>query len=245
MRTTELFIALLFAGATPLACSDSSSGTDVSSESDTGLPDSGVIRTDAAAPADAANPDASQLDATSRDAAAPDATTPDSGDAGTPMDATIPDTGVLPPFTITSAAYTNGSMIPTRHTCRGVNIQPQFTWTNVPPGTMSFALVLIDDSIDFVHWIAYNIPASTMMLPEGASNNHQLPPGSMEARAYCNLVYCGPCPSPPAHTYTFRLYAIDQATVPFTATGTIRNAQITAAFGSHMLGRANLSGTFP
>jgi Raf kinase inhibitor-like YbhB/YbcL family protein len=191
---------------------------------------------DLGTPADAAAPDAGAVE----DARVMDATVP--MDAAPRMDAAAPDSGPPPPFVLTSSAFMNGGAIPAANSCRGVDIQPEVAWTGAPPQTMSFAVVLIDDTIHYVHWVAYNIPPNIAELPEGASTRGQLPPGTMEAHAY-GTRYRGPCPNS-THTYQFRVYALDQPMITFTASDPIGEAQLRAAFGNRALGVATMTGTF-
>lgn len=107
---------------------------------------------------------------------------------------------------------------------------------------MSFAIVLIDESIDFTHWVAYDIPAGTNQLPEGASDMGTLPSGTQEARAYCTQ-FCGPCPRS-QHTYKFEIFALDMANVPFGPRGAFGQAEIDRAYAGHILGRATLTATY-
>lgn len=146
------------------------------------------------------------------------------------------------PLTLTSDSFMDGDAISARHSCRGEDLQPQLSWVNAPAETMSFAIVLIDLSIDYVHWVAYDVPPDTSDLPEGASNYGQLPPGTLEARAY-GTSYRGPCPTS-THMYSFRIYALDQPMTAFTAVNPIRDADLSAAFDAHTLARATLTGTF-
>src|SRR5262245_29159203 len=80
--------------------------------------------------------------------------------------------------TITSTTFKDGQFLPKKAAgnnksnpnCVGENISPQFSWTNVPAGTTSFALVMTDPEgrgtgVD--HWIAYGIPASVTGFEEG------------------------------------------------------------------------------
>jgi Raf kinase inhibitor-like YbhB/YbcL family protein len=169
----------------------------------------------------------------------------DTGPADTGLaDTGRPDMGAGPgqPFVLSSTAYMNGGMIPRRHSCRGIDVQPELSWSNAPAGTMSFAIVLIDDSIDFTHWVAYNIPASTSQLPESASDNRALPNGTQEADAYCRQ-FCGPCPGT-THTYTFKIFALDVATINFPFRGGFGDTQLMSAFGANTLGTATLTATF-
>ena len=80
-------------------------------------------------------------------------------------------------FTITSSAFKDGQLLPKKMAgdnkanpnCVGENVSPALSWTNVPAGTTSFALVMTDPEgrgtgVD--HWIAYGIPASVTSFAE-------------------------------------------------------------------------------
>jgi Raf kinase inhibitor-like YbhB/YbcL family protein len=147
-------------------------------------------------------------------------------------------------FELQSTGFSEGDMIPYRFTCFGEDVQPKLTWSDPPAGTQSFALVLIDESFDFVHYVAINIPADTRSLREGASNNNTLPMGTREIPAYGGGPFHGPCTPPPGpNTYAFRLYALDQETVNFPFSGQMSNRQLSSVFDEHTLAIARLSGT--
>lgn len=186
-------------------------------------------------PVDATAPDA---DPTFPDAAPalPDAE-PAAPDAAEPADG-----GPAPMLTITSPSVTAGGVIPDLHACGGRDIQPQLDFANIPAGTQSLAVVLIDDSIDFVHWIALDIPAATTQLPQAASDDRMLPAPTREIPAY-GTQYRGPCPGN-THTYTFRLYALSVAQTTFTWPRTIRGSHLAAAFGANTLAEARLTATY-
>ncbi len=64
-------------------------------------------------------------------------------------------------MSITSSAFVEGGIIPIKFTCDGKNISPQLTWTNVPSGTKSLALICDDPDAPmgtWVHWVIFNIP---------------------------------------------------------------------------------------
>ena len=89
-------------------------------------------------------------------------------------------------ITVTSTAFTDGGTIPKRYTCEGQDIAPPLAWGGVPAGTKSLVLIVDDpDAPDpkapkrtWVHWVLYDIPASTAALPEGGA----LPPGTRQGR---------------------------------------------------------------
>src|SRR3954468_18160936 len=76
-------------------------------------------------------------------------------------------------LTLTSAAFTNDSNIPTKFTCDAgmQNPSPPLSWKDAPPNTKSFVLIVHDPDAPmaggFTHWVLFDIPASTKELPEG------------------------------------------------------------------------------
>ncbi|MBE9592972.1 MAG: YbhB/YbcL family Raf kinase inhibitor-like protein, partial [Proteobacteria bacterium] len=55
-------------------------------------------------------------------------------------------------ITITSTAFTEGSMIPRDYTCDGEDISPPLTWSGVPDGTKSLALICDDPDAPMGTW---------------------------------------------------------------------------------------------
>jgi len=120
-------------------------------------------------------------------------------------------------LTITSPSFFHENIIPALYTCDGKNISPQLTWTGVPAGTKSLALIVDDpDAPDpaapkmtWVHWLLYNIPTSASGLAENLSPDH-LPTGTRQGINNWKLTgYGGPCPPIGQHRYFFKLYALD------------------------------------
>jgi hypothetical protein len=120
----------------------------------------------------------------------------------------------LPPLLMETDAFPDGGVVPDRYTSRGANVQPGFTFSNAPEGTVSYAIIFHDldvaiggNTADVLHWMAWNIPASAGGIPEGS-----LPEGSVQGR---NLMgqstYMGPGapPGPRDHHYVWELYALD------------------------------------
>src|SRR4029453_13625895 len=105
------------------------------------------------------------------------------------------------PLTIQSPAFQPNGNIPRVHTCEGNDVSPPLQWQGEPANTKSFALVVDDpDAPDpkapkmtWVHWVAYNLPASTHALSEGASRT--MPAGAREGiNDWKRPGYGGPCP---------------------------------------------------
>ena len=108
-----------------------------------------------------------------------------------------------------SEDFTNNSRIPSRFTCDGENISPKLTWENVPVGTKSFAITVIDPDApggEFIHWLICDIPGNIRSIDRG-----KVPP---EAKEFMNDAgrpgYTGPCPPRSStHRYIFTIYALD------------------------------------
>lgn len=156
---------------------------------------------------------------------------------------------VVNPLAITSPSFLNGRMIPARHTCDGVNISPQLTWTNVPPGTRSLALIVDDpDTPDpdapqmtWVHWVLYNIPPDAIGLKEGIAERH-LPAGTLQGINDWKVTgYGGPCPPFGRHRYFFKVYALN---LMLSDLGHPAKAALEAAMRGHIIAQAELMGHY-
>lgn len=113
-----------------------------------------------------------------------------------------------------SKSFQDGGIIPKRHTCDGPDLSPPLEWSDVPEGTISFALIMEDQdapSGTWVHWLVYDLPGDTRSLPEGLACTETLPRGGAQGRNdFGRVGYGGPCPSPGRpHRYLFRLYALE------------------------------------
>jgi Raf kinase inhibitor-like YbhB/YbcL family protein len=152
-------------------------------------------------------------------------------------------------LSITSTAFRSGGSIPAKYTCEGPDFSPPLEWTGVPSGAKSLVLIVDDpDAPDpaapkmtWVHWILYNLPPATSGLPEGVPSD-ALPAGTLEGLTdYRRTGWGGPCPPIGRHRYFFKLYALDQ-TLP--AKGRQTKAQLERAMAGHIVGQAELMGTY-
>ena len=148
-------------------------------------------------------------------------------------------------FTLTSAAFREGGMIPPAHTCDGRDASPPLAWTGSPPGTNSFALISDDPDAPgqtWVHWVVYNLPPSARQLPEAFPPDEERPDGMRQGMTdFGRVGYGGPCPPGGTHRYFFTLYALDaMLSLPPGAT----KPQLEAAMKGHLLAEAQLMGTY-
>ncbi|MBI2349882.1 MAG: YbhB/YbcL family Raf kinase inhibitor-like protein [Deltaproteobacteria bacterium] len=116
-----------------------------------------------------------------------------------------------------SSAFNNGGEIARKYTCDGTDLSPPLRWENPPAGTRVFVLIADDPDAPvgtWVHWVLYDIPATTTELAEGTPITENLPGGARQGiNDFRKVGYGGPCPPPgPAHRYFFKLYALDKET---------------------------------
>src|SRR6185437_15197943 len=82
-----------------------------------------------------------------------------------------------PPLLMTSTAWQDGGVLPDKYTqaAGAAAVSPELQWSQVPPGTRSFVLLVHDPEpvlnkspkMDITHWLVWNIPGTSRGLPEG------------------------------------------------------------------------------
>jgi hypothetical protein len=157
---------------------------------------------------------------------------------------------------MTSPAWPDGGVIPDKFTgvAGAAVVSPELNWSQVPPGTQSFVVLLHDpepiveksSKMDITHWLIWNIPATSTGLKEGVPAG-ELPDGSRQVSLRANA-YMGPgAPPGPYHHYTFELYALDikldiPQGMPAGAVATRR--AVFDAMDGHVIGKAELVARF-
>jgi Raf kinase inhibitor-like YbhB/YbcL family protein len=148
---------------------------------------------------------------------------------------------------IVSSVFKHEGAIPSLYTCEGKDVSPPISWSDVPPGTKSLALIVDDpDAPDpqapkmtWVHWVLYNLPPTSNGLPEGVKT---LPAGTKEGiNDWKRTGYGGPCPPIGRHRYFHKLYALD-IMLPDLKQPT--KAKLEEAMKGHILSEARLVGTY-
>lgn len=146
-------------------------------------------------------------------------------------------------LTLESLAFNNNTPIPYVYTCEGKNVSPQMMWTGGKEGAVSYTIICDDpDAPDpkapkmvFVHWVLYNIPKGTKVLPEGYQ-------GAVKGKnGWGTLGYRGPCPPIGEHRYFFKLYALD--TVLDLKEGATKD-EVMAKMRGHIIEQAELVGLY-
>jgi Raf kinase inhibitor-like YbhB/YbcL family protein len=159
---------------------------------------------------------------------------------------------------MTSTAWEDGGVIADKYTQANPNQpapSPALSWSQVPPGTQSFVLLMHDpepaipaksSKMDVTHWLIWNIPGTATGLPEGVMAG-DLPDGSRQVSLRSNG-YMGPgAPPGPYHHYTFMLYALDtKLDIPSGAPADAAKTRVAIedAMDGHVLGKAVLVARF-
>ena len=148
-------------------------------------------------------------------------------------------------FTLTSDVFHNGQPIPAKYTCDGDNVSLPLQWVDAPANVKGFALIVDDPdapSGTYVHWVIYNLPASTRALAENVQPDATLKDGSLNGQNSSRRSgYTGPCPPNGKHRYFFKLYALDS--VLALKSGATKD-QLLSAMQGHILAQAELMGTY-
>ena len=126
---------------------------------------------------------------------------------------------------------------------RGGNISPPLAWSNPPPGTKSFAVVMIDPDrrrgLGSVHWVAYGIPVSRTGLRDGEGGPSPAPDIIEGKNSRGTLGYTGPC-GPPVdapHHYVIDVIALDVP--PGALKSGFGRDELLMAIAGHSLGPAS------
>jgi Raf kinase inhibitor-like YbhB/YbcL family protein len=148
-------------------------------------------------------------------------------------------------FRLKSRAFMDGDLIPLKFTADGDDISPSLTWSDPPPNTISFALVLEDRDAKAksIQWFLWNVPATARSLPEKVANVPVLPDGSCQGQNDFGTVgYSGPrLAQVTEHKYEFTLYALD--TKLGLMAGSPR-AELAAQMVGHTLAKTQLVGRY-
>lgn len=150
------------------------------------------------------------------------------------------------PLPVSSTAVGAGQRLGDRYTAYHDNISPPLAWGQVG-GARSWVLLVEDPDANrpepYVHWLAWNLPATVTSLPEGLTSATR-PQGMQEGiNSGLSLGWAGP--KPPAgtgdHHYHFQIFALDTVLeLPLTAG---RN-DVAAAMEGHVLASGETVGLY-
>ncbi|MET0964161.1 MAG: YbhB/YbcL family Raf kinase inhibitor-like protein [Noviherbaspirillum sp.] len=152
-------------------------------------------------------------------------------------------------ITVHSESFKHGGTLPRRHSEYAEGVSPSFSWSPVQ-GAKSYVVIMEDPDATptrpFIHWLAWNIPASATSLREGLQEQPRLtePDGVLQGRnTRGSIGYYGPRPpvGDAPHHYHFQVLALDKVLdVPF---GSDRDTLLEAVRG-HVLAKGEIIGTY-
>jgi Raf kinase inhibitor-like YbhB/YbcL family protein len=149
-------------------------------------------------------------------------------------------------LTVMSAAFVMGAAIPPKYTCMGEDVSPPLSWSKLPEGAQSVAVLCDDPDApggDWVHWVLFNLPPGTAKLDEGVPATPSLPNGAVQGvNDFRRAGYGGPCPPPGRpHRYRFKVFALD---TKLALRPSAQKRDVVKAMEGHVLARGELMGRF-
>src|SRR6201990_3420602 len=157
-------------------------------------------------------------------------------------------------FTLSSPDFKDGGRLATKNAgnnksnpnCVGDNISPALSWSGVPEGTKSLALMMFDPEGrppgGVSHWVAYGIKPTVTGFAEGKvtkASDKYVGGTSTQGVGF----YSGPCtPAGAPHHYTFTLIATDLE--PSALKPGMTRDEVIQALDGHAKGAPGRIGTF-
>jgi Raf kinase inhibitor-like YbhB/YbcL family protein len=149
-------------------------------------------------------------------------------------------------MTLQSPAFAAVGTVPVEHTCDGADRSPELRWSAPPPGARSLAVFCEDPDAPgktWVHWVLYDLPPGTTVLPAGVPPDPRIEGGGIQGtNDFGNLGYGGPCPPRgKAHRYVFHVVALD---VRLDLPPGRKLSEVRRAIEGHVLGEGELTGIY-
>jgi len=162
--------------------------------------------------------------------------------------------GGTPPLSMILNNVSNGVNVCTASGTAGLDQSPELSWTGVPYGTRSFAVILYDTTAAFTHWGMYNIQPTVHELSQNAGVANSTYGPEIMNDFYLGQQYDGPCPpagvAPEIHSCVFSVWALSttldlssSANFPANAE-TLYHALIKAGVNGQILAHATLTGLY-
>ena len=116
---------------------------------------------------------------------------------------------------VTSEALASGQALDERFTQNGENRSPPVSWTKGPTGTVSYAILLEDASVNrpepVTHWLVYDIPSTVTRVAENQPKQAEISSGAEQGlNVRKEIGFIGP--KPPAgetHNYHVQVFALN------------------------------------
>lgn len=153
--------------------------------------------------------------------------------------------GKIMELKISSPAFKHNEFIPSKYTCDGENVSPEIRIEGIPTNAKS--LVLINDDPDapmgtWDHWILYDIPPTTTVIPEGIKPEREFSNGMKHGlNSWGKVGYGGPCPPSGVHRYFFKVYALD---VVLNLPSGVTKSKLLKAMEGHIIAQGELIGKY-
>jgi hypothetical protein len=140
---------------------------------------------------------------------------------------------------ITSPAFKDRGMIPSKYTCDGDNTSPPL---NIEIDKGAETLVLIVDDPDapmgvWDHWIVWNISPDVKNIEEDSVPQNSIQGTNSSGKSS----YGGPCPPSGTHRYRFKLYALDKK---LDLSSSARKSDVEREMKGHILAQAEMVGLY-
>jgi Raf kinase inhibitor-like YbhB/YbcL family protein len=138
---------------------------------------------------------------------------------------------------ISSPAFTDDGMIPTKHACDGADTNPALQIDGIPHMAKTLAIIVDDPDAPrgtWVHWVSWNIPVSGHIKENTATGIEGL-------NDFGKHQYNGPCPPSGIHHYHFKVYALDEI---LNLPASTNKQALEHAMAGHVLGFGELIGRY-
>lgn len=139
---------------------------------------------------------------------------------------------------LTSNAFENNGLIPSKYTCDGEDINPSLKIGKVPFGTKSLVLIVDDPDAPggtWTHWVVINIDPKIKEIGENSI------PGTELMNSFQRTSYSGPCPPSGEHRYIFKVFALD---TNLEADSNADKKAVENAIQGHVLAQSELIGLY-
>jgi Raf kinase inhibitor-like YbhB/YbcL family protein len=140
-------------------------------------------------------------------------------------------------LSVSSPAFKNNKLIPSKYTCDGDNVNPPLTIEGVPDGTKSLVLIVDDPDAPmgtWDHWVVWNVPPTNTI-------EENTVPGTEGVNDSRKHSYGGPCPPWGTHRYFFKVYAVD---TKLDLSLNSRKKDVEKAMQNHILAKGELVGLY-
>lgn len=150
-------------------------------------------------------------------------------------------------FSVSSSGYANGGTLPTKYTCDGAGSSPALSFTNVPAGTKSFAILGWDDNTSAAPlstWEVYDIPITAKWILEGVPSGSSVRGFKQGVNSFGRTGFNAPCPAKDGkrREYYIDFYAINVSSLGLPAGA--KASQVHAAIKKHKIAESKLLGVY-